>query len=281
MNLIANGDDFGISQSANTAIERAHREGILTSASLMVSAPAFEEAVRIAKKNPALRVGIHLVLFGGKSVLHPSEISGLVDADGNFPENPVLGGFRYFFQKGLLPKIEKELEAQILKFLSAGLALDHINGHMNCHIHPSILPVVLQLAKRYKVSAIRLPYEPLRESLRLERDHFLSKTIQSATLSLVVRAARRNLLREGFDFTDLHFGLLMPGRITENVLLAILSRVGTNGKSAEICFHPGMDEAGWMPGHLPREELLALTSPRIKEKIKNMGIRLTAPGSLC
>lgn len=272
MKIRFNADDFGISKSANAATERAHLEGILTSASLMVSAPAFEEAVSIAKRNPDLKVGIHLVLFGGKSVLPPSEISGLVDADGNFPENPVLGGFRYFFQRNLLPKIEKELEAQILKFLSTGLALDHMNGHMNCHIHPSILPIVMRLAKRYKVSAVRLPYEPLRESLRLERRHFLSKTIQSATLSLVVRSARKKLSDGSFKFADWHFGLLEPGRITEEVLFSILSRA--NGKSIEICFHPGTSPEGWMPGHLPQEELEALTSPRVKEKIAQLGIRL-------
>lgn len=279
MKIRFNADDFGISKSANAATERAHREGILTSASLMVAAPAFPEAVSIARGNPALKVGIHLVLFGGKSALPPSEISGLVDTDGNFPENPVLGGFRYFFQKGLLPKIEKELDAQILKFLSTGLALDHINGHMNCHIHPNILSIVMRLAKRYKVSAIRLPYEPLRESLRLSRSHFLSKTIQSATLSLVVRSARKKLSASGFEFADWHFGLLEPGRITEEMLFSILSRA--NGKSVEICFHPGTSPEGWMPGHLPQEELEALTSPRIKEKINEMGIALGRAGGSC
>jgi len=54
--LIVNADDFGISESANRAIERAHREGILTSASLMVAGDAAEGAVQIARANPQLGV---------------------------------------------------------------------------------------------------------------------------------------------------------------------------------------------------------------------------------
>jgi len=72
--LIVNADDFGISDSANRAIERAHREGILTSASLMVAGDAAAAAVQIARNNPRLGVGLHSVLVCGRSVLPPKEI---------------------------------------------------------------------------------------------------------------------------------------------------------------------------------------------------------------
>ncbi|PYI99964.1 MAG: hypothetical protein DME25_21765 [Verrucomicrobia bacterium] len=58
--LIVNADDFGRSRSINAAVIRAQREGILTTASLMVNEPASEEAVALARDNPRLGVGLHL-----------------------------------------------------------------------------------------------------------------------------------------------------------------------------------------------------------------------------
>jgi hypothetical protein len=84
--LIINGDDFGISSATNRAILRAHREGVLTSASLMVNGAAFEEAVALAKEHPTLSVGLHLVLVHGKSTLPQAEIPDLVNEQG-FSEN--------------------------------------------------------------------------------------------------------------------------------------------------------------------------------------------------
>src|SRR5271154_6957886 len=94
--LIVNADDFGLSKSVNAAVIRAHREGVLTSASLMVNENGFDEAVKLAKENPKLGVGLHLTLLCGKSALPPEKIPGLVNAQGQFGKNPVLVGFNYF-----------------------------------------------------------------------------------------------------------------------------------------------------------------------------------------
>ena len=56
--LIVTADDFGLSREVNEAVEQAHREGILTAASLMVSAPAAADAVARARRLPSLRVGL-------------------------------------------------------------------------------------------------------------------------------------------------------------------------------------------------------------------------------
>src|SRR5690349_10998590 len=82
--LIVNADDFGASRSINEAVIRAHREGILTTASLMVNEPACGEAVELAKQNPRLGVGLHLTLLMGHSALPPREIPGLVNERGEF-----------------------------------------------------------------------------------------------------------------------------------------------------------------------------------------------------
>src|SRR5829696_6407740 len=96
--LIVNADDFGASPSINEAVIRAHREGILTTASLMVNEPSCDEAVALAKENPRLGVGLHLALLFGRSALPPGKIPGLVNASGEFSENPVVAGMKFFFQ---------------------------------------------------------------------------------------------------------------------------------------------------------------------------------------
>src|SRR5437762_6448225 len=86
--LIVNADDFGRSHSINEAVIRAHREGILTSASLMVNEPSCVEAVGLAKQNPALGVGLHLTLLMGHSALSPKEIPDLLNERGEFSDDP-------------------------------------------------------------------------------------------------------------------------------------------------------------------------------------------------
>src|ERR1041384_8770935 len=95
--LIVNADDFGRSRSINQAVLRAHREGVLTSASLMVNEPDCAEAVALAKENPKLGVGLPLTLLCGRSALPPEKIPRLVDARGEFDESPVRVGMHYFF----------------------------------------------------------------------------------------------------------------------------------------------------------------------------------------
>src|SRR4051794_9597444 len=97
--LIVNADDFGRSHSINEAVIGAHREGILTSASLMVNESAAGEAVELARENPKLGVGLHLTVLLGRSALPKEQIPHLVDADRNFREEPIRTGLRYFMQR--------------------------------------------------------------------------------------------------------------------------------------------------------------------------------------
>src|SRR5512137_1430313 len=110
--LIVNADDFGRSASINEAVIRAHREGILTTASLMVNEPACAEAVALAKENPNLGVGLHLTLLCGHAALPPEKMPGLVEAAGRFSDTPVGVGMRYFFQGALRPQLEAEIATQ-------------------------------------------------------------------------------------------------------------------------------------------------------------------------
>ena len=106
--LIVNADDFGRSHSINQAVVRAHREGILTTASLMVNGGAGDEAIELARQNPQLGVGLHVSLVCGTSALPPGAIPGLVDADGNFSSHSVASGIRYFFRPELRAQLEQD-----------------------------------------------------------------------------------------------------------------------------------------------------------------------------
>src|SRR5206468_1495957 len=118
--LIVNADDFGRSSSINLAVIRAHREGILTTASLMVNEPSCAEAVALACDNPTLGVGLHLTFLCGHSALGPEAIPGLVNSRGEFGNNPASAGFRYFFSRSLREQLRAEMLAQFRKFRETG-----------------------------------------------------------------------------------------------------------------------------------------------------------------
>src|SRR5579871_1440327 len=126
--LIVNADDFGRSDSINEAVIRAHREGILTTASLMVNEPAAAAAVGLAKKNPSLGVGLHLALSHGVSALSHDKIPGMVNERGEYSNAPAATGFRYFAKSSLREQLRQEIRAQFERFRATGLPLDHVNG---------------------------------------------------------------------------------------------------------------------------------------------------------
>ena len=136
--LIVNADDFGRSRSINEAVIRAHREGILTSASLMMNEVACDEAVELARQNPKLGVGLHLTLLCGHSAISPSQIPGLVNQKGEFSEKPATTGLRYFVNRDLREQLRREIHEQFSRFAKTGLELDHVNGHLHMHMHPVV-----------------------------------------------------------------------------------------------------------------------------------------------
>src|SRR6185369_13613502 len=142
--LIVNADDFGRSRSINEAVIRAHREGILTTASLMVNEAASAEAISLAKENPGLGVGLHLVLLCGHSTLPRKVIPDLVNETGEFTDHAIRAGVKYFFQRKLRDQLETEIAAQFERFRSTGLKLDHVNGHLHLHLHPVVFALLMK-----------------------------------------------------------------------------------------------------------------------------------------
>ena len=90
--LIVNADDFGRSHSINQAVIRAHRDGVLTTASLMVNGETFDEAVELARQHPKLGIGLHLTLVCGRASLPREKIPGLINEKGEFSNDPIRSG---------------------------------------------------------------------------------------------------------------------------------------------------------------------------------------------
>ncbi len=270
--LVINGDDFGFSESVNRAIVRAHREGILTSCSLMVGQQAFEHAVELARSNPRLAVGIHLVLVLGRSVLPHARVSHLVDRDGNLPDQPWRAGLRYYFSRAAQAEMRLELEAQFLKFASTGLRLSHVDGHLNMHMHPSVFPVVAQLARRFGAARVRIPREEYWRHLRFDRRQALQKALWTAIFRALGKSARRRLNGEYF-YPDRVYGLLQSGAVTEEYWLDLIPRM--RGRVNEVYCHPCALEPGARHGDSVENgarELAGLLSDRVRRGLADAGL---------
>jgi chitin disaccharide deacetylase len=275
--LLLTADDFGLSPALNSAVALAHRQGLLTGASLMVAAPAAAHALALARQMPDLCLGVHLTLAQGQAVLPPRRLPHLVDASGNFPDNPVAAGWRYYFQPGLLAEIRRELAAQIDAALNAGLRFWFVNGHLNLHLHPRILPIVVDLALEYRIPALRLCREDWRTTLALAPDHPLPKLAQGLIFTWLSRRARRLAEAAGLVFNDHLFGLTNDGRMTEDHLLGLIPRLQPG--VTEIYCHPALWSAPelsrWGPAYRRREEFTALMSSRLQSLLRLHGVVLS------
>ena len=173
--LVVNGDDFGLAPEVNRGIVRAHRTGILTSTSLMVSAPAVQDAVELARATPGLAVGLHLVLVQGRATSPGAEAAGLAFAGGAFRNSAIPAAMHFFFRPGLRRALAVEVRAQLEAFRATGLPLSHVDGHLNIHAHPVVQSVLADLAAEFAIPAVRVTREPVIENLRYDRRHAFRK----------------------------------------------------------------------------------------------------------
>jgi len=153
--LIVAADDFGLTNRVNEAIALACREGVVTSASLMVTAPAFESAVDIARREPRLDVGLHLNLTEGCPVANLSLVSTLAASRVFRYRHPLKLARALFSKKISLGDLEREIRAQIEKALDSELWITHIDGHKHVHVIPAVFRIICRVAPDYGIFAIR------------------------------------------------------------------------------------------------------------------------------
>ncbi len=251
--LIINADDFGFTHDVNAGIIHAHRNGVLTSTTLMANGAAFDDAVRLARDTPSLDIGCHLVLVQGPSVLTgkplPDKLSLLLVA---------------LAKKQL--DIYAELRAQIERILQAGLRPTHLDSHKHTHIVPAVFRSVVQLANEFGIPYVRLPLD---ESVPFARH----------PVALAGRYYRRLARDHNVCMTDHFLGFRLTGSLTERSFAAALSRLPSG--TTEFMCHPGfagaeLHAASTRLKESRVRELEALTSPRIRDLVDAESIRLEA-----
>ena len=262
--LIVNADDFGLSTSVNAAVIRAHRDGILTSASLMVNEPGCAEAVALAKENPKLGVGLHLTLLMGHSALPPDKIPGLVNERGEFSNSPVGVGMAYFFKRGLREQLRAEIHAQFEKFRATGLPLDHVNGHLHLHLHPVVFKILMADEAQLGIRHLRLTRDCLARSRRMAGGRWFYRASHAAIYEWLSSRVREPLRQRGIRHAQITFGLLQDSRVDEDYVLKLLPELPPG--DSELYAHPSLDKF--------KHEFDALVSPRVKARVQELGLEL-------
>lgn len=262
--LIVNADDFGLSASVNQAVIRAHTDGILTTASLMVNEPGCSEAVELARAHPRLGVGLHLTLLMGHAACPPGQIPDLVNARGEFTNSPVGAGMNYFFNRRLRSQLRAELHAQFDRFHATGLKLDHVNGHLHMHLHPVVFDIIMEDAKELGITHLRLTRDCLARSRRMARGRWFYRLSHAGIYDWLSRRARGPLRDRGIRHADITFGLLQDSHVDEAYLLQLLPEL-PDGDS-ELYSHPSLDKF--------KHEYAALVSPRVKARAAELGLQL-------
>ncbi|WP_404791066.1 hopanoid biosynthesis-associated protein HpnK [Altericista sp. CCNU0014] len=276
---IVNGDDFGFSVGVNQAIVKAHREGVLTSTSLMVTGAEAEAAIALARQHPTLGVGLHLVLVCGRAALPAAQIPHLVDAGGNFPNDPAKAGLKYQFCPAARQELRLEIRAQLERFRQSGLKMSHVDGHLHLHAHPVVLDILIDLAPEFEIRAIRLPFEELNFTLKLDSTRWFDKAVGWWIFGQLRRRREPKLRRAGIHCAQRVYGLLKTGEITEDYLAGLIPQI--QAECIEIYAHPAIAIPGEPHNGTPgagEKELEALLSDRVRDTFAARGFRLTQYG---
>ena len=265
--LIVNADDYGLTPGVSRAILRAHGDGIVTSTSALALAPGFAASAPALRDTPAIGVGAHLAAVGeDPPLLSAREVPTLVDGRGQLASS-----WRVFLPRVAAGRIDmedirREFTAQVDCLRDAGLVLDHVDTHQHVHLWPSVGAVVLDVAEKAGIGALRI--------IRSASWGPVGMTVRRLSARLERRARTR-----GLCFPAAATGLDEAGTLGRDRLLAALDRLARgHGPSAELATHPGeagdpdLDRYRW--GYLWDRELAALVDPAVRKRVTEAGFRL-------
>jgi predicted glycoside hydrolase/deacetylase ChbG (UPF0249 family) len=260
--LVVNADDFGFTRDVNAGIVEAHQQGILTSATVMAGGAAFEDAVRLARENPGLDIGCHLVLVQGESVAQPGV---------RLPAS--LGELLRAVASGRIP-IYRELAAQVQRAVDAGFRLTHLDTHKHTHLLPPVLAAVARISEEFGIPWVRRPFDfPMRAAIPRGR------RLTSRLLGISRGRFDAALARRGCRACDHFIGFGITGRFRTADLIGLIGQL-PSGVTEFMC-HPGHcgEELRAAPTRLKESreaELEALTSPATRQAIQAAGIELAS-----
>lgn len=261
--LVVNADDFGFTTDVNEGIVEAHRHGILTSTTLMANGAAFDHAVMLARANPSLDVGCHLVLIGGRSLLGPGD-----PLPASVPELLAAIVSRRI-------RIYDELAAQVRRILATGITPTHLDTHKHTHLAPPVLDAVARIAQEFGVVWVRRPFD-----LPLTAARGAAPLLKRATtggLDLLRNRFSRVLTAHGCRTTDHFAGFQLTGRLRTAELVRLIQEL-PDGTTEFMC-HPGRcgEELRNAPTRLKESrerELAALIAPETRQALAENAVQL-------
>lgn len=278
--LIINADDFGIHEQVNNGVIQAHRQGILTSTSLLANGTAFTEAVAVAKMCPNLGIGAHLCLVGGlPPVLPVDQVRSLVTEDGTLPADYTVFMKNVYKGKVNFNEVYQELDAQLTRIAATGLSITHVDSHQHMHILPPVLKITVALMKKYGLHRLRIP-----------RESYFFKVASAGMVRIVGRdgltflsnRAMKAVRDNQFITTDYFWGMIDGGNMNVKNLSYIIQNLpfGIN----EIMIHPGVHPEilgktfTW--GYHWQDEYDAVVNPQVRQLIEDRQIELVHYGQL-
>ncbi|MGD8537089.1 MAG: ChbG/HpnK family deacetylase [Candidatus Aminicenantes bacterium] len=273
--VIINADDFGLVQGVNEGIIKAHKEGILTSTTLMANMPGFDQAVELAGAHPNLGVGVHLNILRGQPLSPVEKVESLLSKDRCFvPSVPHL--LRRILLKRIgIDEVEREFRAQVEKVKNTGLSPSHIDSEKHIHMIRPLFRIVLKIAKEYRINRVRF----IQECCLFLRP---GQMLKSMLISLSSASLKKRMTNEGVRSPDRFYGVCDSGRITAAKLKKVLHRVKEG--VTEIMVHPGFITQDMLeletrigPYYINKyreKELSALLDERLPDVIADLGIRL-------
>ena len=281
--LVVNADDLGVARGATLGIVRAHREGIVTSASLAVTTPAYDHALETCVRVcPEIGLGLHFTLTSGRPVSPAAEVPLLVDRGGFFRWRflpLLLATTRRRGSQPLVGQIAAELERQLDRLEADGIRPDHIDGERHVHLVPAVFDLVAAAAVRRGIRFVRLGRD-------IGWRHFSAAQLPAIAVSggvvkswLLSRlsARARGRLPAGLRYAEHLASYLYTGRL-DQVLPALLA-AGDPGGVTEIMVHPGVPEASAPPGLGNRElERYLASAGRQRELAACIAARRQIPG---
>jgi hopanoid biosynthesis associated protein HpnK len=281
--LIVTADDMGLTLRVNEAIEKAHREGIVTTASLMVNSAAFEPAADILHRNPGLDVGLHLNLTEGRPASVYGEIPSIADAQGFLYRHPFELLSALVRRRVGIVDLEKEIRAQIEKALSVSIHVTHIDGHKHVHVLPQVFHLICKVAPQYGINAVRSISEKTpglfaliwRNGSRQIMKQYLFGKALSAGFALASSTNNGSALTTPARF----YGITQTGFLDIRSFAAIVEGLGYGVN--EVMCHPGYvdDDLRRTPTrlHAQRErELELLTGREVHEVLQRAGVTLVS-----
>jgi hopanoid biosynthesis associated protein HpnK len=281
-NLIVNADDLGWTAGVNRGIAEAHRNGIVTSASLLANGEAFAEAVELARTARGLGVGVHLNLSDGPAVAPRDTVASLLNHAGEFEGGPDALLLKIATRGLSMREVELEWDAQIAKLRKAGIEPTHLDGHKHVHMLPGLFEIALRLAKRHGIAAIRVSHEAssLRAALSTGEARgavVLKQGVQARGLKLLARDAREQAERAGLSTADYFCGIAQTGELTKEGVARLLQSLPDG--TTELMCHPGyadetLRKTATRLQASREKELAILTDPEIRNLVASQGIRL-------